>query len=149
MVGPTSQQDVELSALYRDSVITYGDGKVLGILATRTSDHDIRKRATPDENPGNTGNPEQSTNNPSTTNSEPESTNQTDYVYYPSDQSPYKILLYTSTAPRLYDGKDSTYLINNVTLTITTDRRNPEQRTLKVRYNYKGEKVCSNVRRLS
>lgn len=141
MVGPTSQQDVELSALYRDSVITYGDGKVLGILATKTIDHEIRKRATPIENPG----PEQSTNNPSTTDqaNESESTSdQTDYVYYPGDQSPYKILLYTSNPPRLFDGKNSTYLYNNVSLTITTDRRNPEQRTLKVRYNYKGERVC-------
>lgn len=38
------QQDVELSALYRDSVLTYGEGKVLGILATKTTDHLIRKR---------------------------------------------------------------------------------------------------------
>lgn len=145
LVGPTSQQDVELSALYRDSVITYGDGKVLGILATRSTDHDIRKRQATDGNPGNS---DQSANsNAGTTNpaNEPESAvNQTDYVYYPGDQSPYKILLYTSTPPRLYDGKNGTYLYlyNNVSLTITTNTRNSEQRTLKVRYNYKGERVC-------
>lgn len=142
LVGPTTQQDVELSALYRDSVITYGDGKVLGILATRATDHDIRKRQASDANPGN---PEQSTNNnAATTNqaNEPESAdNQTDYVYYPGDQSPYKILLYTSAPPRLYDGKGYTYLYNNVSLTITTNTRNLEQRILKVRYNYKGERV--------
>lgn len=139
MVGPTSQQDVELSALYRDAVITYGDGKVLGILATRTSDHELRKRAVGDESPGQ----ETPTVNtvPATVNTEPEPSNQTDYVYYPGDQSAYKILLYTSSPPRIFDGKNSTYLDNSVPLTITTDRRNPEQRTLKVRYNYK-EKVC-------
>lgn len=134
MVGPTSQQDVELSALYRDAVITYGDGKVLGILATKTSDHEIRKRATPDEAPT------QETSPTTTTNTEPEPSNQTDYVFYPGDQSAYKILLYTSIAPRIFDGKNFTILDNSVPKTITTNQRNPDQRTLKVRYNYK-EKV--------
>lgn len=146
MVGPTSQQDVELSALYRDSAITYGDGKVLGILATRTADHDIRKRATPDENPDNT---EQQSNqvNPNTLNqgnSEPETENQTDYVFYPTnEQQSYKILLYTSAPPKLFDGKNETKLFNNVSLTITTNSRGTNQRILKVRYNYKErERVC-------
>lgn len=132
-----------MSALYRDAVLTYGDGKVLGILATKTSDHDIQKRAIDDENIG-----KETSINPATTimttNSEPEPNNQTDYVYYPGDQSAYKILLYTSSPPRLFDGKNSTILDNSVKTTITTDRRaantNSEQRTLKVRYNYK-EKV--------
>lgn len=142
MVGPTSQQDVELSALYRDSVITYGDGKVLGILATKTTDHSIRKRATPDENPGN---PEQATNQVANTPNqinEPETTTeQTNFVYYPGDQAPYKILLYTSTVPELCDPKNCTKLYNSVSLTITTDRRNDTRHVLKVRYNYKGERV--------
>lgn len=99
----------------------------------------MRKRAVGDESPGQ----ETPTVNtvPATVNTEPEPSNQTDYVYYPGDQSAYKILLYTSSPPRIFDGKNSTYLDNSVPLTITTDRRNPEQRTLKVRYNYK-EKVC-------
>lgn len=122
-------------------MITYGDGKVLGILATRTTDHDIQKRQAPDANPSN---PEQSANNagPANQANEPESAvNQTDYVYYPGDQSPYRILLYTSAPPRLYDGKGYTYLYNNVSLTITTNTRNLEQRILKVRYNFKGDRV--------
>lgn len=136
-MGPSSQQDVELSALYRDAVITYGEGKVLGILATKTSDHEIRKRAAAEE-----------TTQESQTvasNSDSES-NQTDFIYYPGDQSAYKILLYTDSPPRLYDGANYTVLNDKVPTTITTDRRNQnefsEQRTLKVRYNYK-DKVCA------
>lgn len=143
LVGPTSQQDVELSALYRDSVITYGDGKVLGILATRTTDHDIQKRATPDENPEN---PEQPPNqaNPSAANPPDEAeTIQSDYVFYPTNPQSYKILLHTSGPPSIVDGTNITELYNNVSLTITTNSRSTDQRILKVRYNYKGgEKVC-------
>lgn len=135
LVGPTSQQDVELSALYRDAVITYGEGKVLGILATKTTDHVLKKRAVADETT------EKIPANSTISNPEPEPSNQTDYVFYPRDQSANKILLYTSSAPRLFDGKNLTYLDNSVPTTITTDRRLPEQR-LKVRYNYK-EKVSN------
>lgn len=46
LVGPDSQQDIELSALYKDAILTYGEGKVLGILATKSNDHLIRKRQT-------------------------------------------------------------------------------------------------------
>lgn len=135
LVGPTSQQDVELSALYRDAVITYGEGKVLGILATKTSDHEMHKRAVPDEST-----PESQTI-PSVPNAEGDQDNQTDFIYYPGDQSAYKILLYTDSPPRLFDGNNITVLNDKVPTTITTDRRNAnensEQRTLKVRYNYK------------
>lgn len=46
MVGPASQQDIELSALFNDAVLAYGEGKVLGILATKSDihDHEISKR---------------------------------------------------------------------------------------------------------
>lgn len=46
MVGPTSQQDIELAAFYKDAVLSYGEGKVLGILATKSDvhDHEISKR---------------------------------------------------------------------------------------------------------
>lgn len=138
MVGPTSQQDVELSALYRDAVITYGEGKVLGILATKTSDHEMRKRAAPEETTESQTIP----NIPSaTTYPEPDQGNQTEIVYYPGDQSAYKILLYISAPPRLFDGNNLTILNDKVPTTITTDRRNQnensEQRTLKVCHNYK------------
>ncbi|XP_055385139.1 uncharacterized protein LOC129614516 [Condylostylus longicornis] len=45
LVGPASQQDIELGALYRDAVSTYGEGKVLGILSTQAEEnHYIYKR---------------------------------------------------------------------------------------------------------
>lgn len=132
MVGPTSQQDVELSALYRDSVITYGEGKVLGILATKTDDHEIQKRAVPDE-------PQPQEISTTTQTPEIEQSNQTDFIFYP-DKSTYKILLYTSTAPRLFDGTNITTLNANVPTTITTNRRS-DQCALKVQYNYKDDKV--------
>lgn len=145
MVGPTSQQDVELSAIYRDAVITYGEGKVLGILATKTSDHEIRKRAVPDETTQESQTTASTTTTTATISADADETNQTDFIYYPGDQSAYKILMYTDIAPRLYDGTNITVLNNIVPTTITTDRRNQndfsEQRTLKVRYNYK-DKVC-------
>lgn len=135
MVGPTSQQDVELSALYHDAVITYGEGKVLGILATKTSEHEIRKRAvdTTPETPKET-----TTSTTTTTTPEPDQSNENGFTYYPT--SVYKILLYTSSAPVLSYG-NNTIILDNKKTTITTDQKNKnEQRTLKVRYNIK-EKV--------
>lgn len=139
MVGPTSQQDVELSALYRDSVITYGEGKVLGILATRSNDHAIRKRATNDEQPPQEPTP--STSTPTEATQEVQQSNGTDFIYYPGNTTNNKILLYTSAAPILFDGKNKTVLNNDIPLTITT-KRNTDSTTssLSVRYNYKSPK---------
>ncbi|XP_055314885.1 uncharacterized protein LOC129575377 [Sitodiplosis mosellana] len=148
LVGPTSQQDVELSALYRDSVITYGEGKVLGILATRSNDHEIRKRDAVEPTP----------DSPSTTltptTQEIEQSNQTDFIYYPDDKKTYKILLYTSAAPILFDGTNETILNHNVQTYITTDHRSAnenkeEQRTLVVRYNYKDKLTIEYVFNIS
>lgn len=133
LVGPPSQQDVEMSALYRDAVITYGDGKVLGILATKTSDHELRKRAAPEET---------TQENQATTPTPGEPSKQTDFIYYPGDQSANKILLYTDTPPRLFDGTNITVL-NDTAVVVTTDQKG-EQRILNVRYNYKN-KVCSAI----
>lgn len=134
MVGPTSQQDVELSALYRDAVITYGEGKVLGILATRANDHEIRKRAVPDE-------PTQETPATKQTTIETKKSNLTSFVYY-LDTPTYKILLYTSEPPKLFDGNTTTLLNDDVPTTITSNTLNKnEVRTLKVRYNYPVYKV--------
>lgn len=140
LVGPTSQQDVELSALYRDAVITYGEGKVLGILATKTGDHEIRKRAATEE----TNKETQSTTTSSTPDAE--QNNQTDFIYYPSDpKSSNKILMYTDSPPTLFDGTKTIELDNKVPTTITTNKRSindfSEQRALKVQYNFK-DKVC-------
>lgn len=100
-----------MSALYRDSVITYGEGKVLGILATKINDHEIRKRAVPV-----TEEPQPQEISTTTQIPEIEQSNQTDCTYYP-DKSAYKILLYTSSPPRLFDGTNTTTLNSNVPLT--------------------------------
>lgn len=134
LVGPTSQQDVELSALYRDAVITYGDGKVLGILATKTSEHEMRKRAIEPETP-------EAQTPPAPATTEPEPTNVNGYVFYP-EKNIQTVLLYTSSPPRLNIGGNVTALNDSETqTTVTTNRRNSnemgEQRVLKVLYNYR------------
>lgn len=141
MVGPTSQQDVELSALYRDAIITYGEGRVLGILATKTSDHEMRKRAVTNENQEIQSTP--SAPNP-VDNTGSEKKNQTDFVYYGTNPQ-NNILLYTFEQPSLFDGNSIIPLSGNESDTlITTSWRDQnqigEQRRLKVQYKYK-EKV--------
>ena len=46
MTGPVEQQDVEISALYRDAQVNYGKKNILGVLATRNEvvDHSVYKR---------------------------------------------------------------------------------------------------------
>lgn len=128
LVGPTSQQDVELSALYRDAVIAYGEGKVLGILAAKGNNHELMKRAAELD--------ETTTSIPTIrTIIEPTLTEdelQEDFIYY-SEQS-YKILLHTHSPPILTNGSVVTVL-NDTKMTITTNRRSPYVQTLKVRYN--------------
>lgn len=43
-MGPASQQDTELAAIFHDTERTYGKGKVLGILASKSDEHEMRKR---------------------------------------------------------------------------------------------------------
>lgn len=73
LVGAPEQQDIELTAMYRDAVVNYGDRKVLGILASRWDDnHAIKKReaiervSTTSETPEVTVKPEE----------------QSDYIYH-------------------------------------------------------------------
>lgn len=139
LVGPTSQQDVELSALYRDAVITYGDGKVLGILATKQSEHEIRKRAVESETKLETQETQIAPITAAT--AETESTDANGYIYYPEKKS-QTVLFYTSNPPVLYIGSNETPLNDTEQqTTVTTDRRNAnemgEQRALKVLYNYR------------
>lgn len=142
MVGPASQQDVELSALYRDAVVANGEGNVLGILATKSSDHEMRKRAADDETDAS------STTTTTTTTTTPisliepnltEEVRQENFIYYPGEQS-YKILLHTQSPPRLINGSLVTALNDNK-LTITTNQRNQNVKTMKVRYNSKPGQV--------
>lgn len=139
LVGPVSQQDVELTALYRDAVVTNGEGNVLGILATKTSDHEMRKRAAAVEEDPNAS---------STTTTTPialiepnlsEDVLQENFIYYPGEQS-YKILLHTQSPPRIINGSLVTVL-NDPKLTITTNQRNQNVKTMKVRYNSKPGQV--------
>lgn len=59
LVGPTSQQDVEIAALYKDAVLTYGEGKVLGMLATKSDGHHaLRKREADEKSSTTTESPE-------------------------------------------------------------------------------------------
>lgn len=135
LVGPASQQDVEMSALFHDAVIAYGEGKVLGILATKTSDHEIRKRAAVDDASTTT------TPIPFIEPDIPDEMKREDFIYYPADQT-YKILLHTHSPPRLINGSSVTVL-SDTKMTITTNRRNQNSQTLKVRYNSKpGVRYC-------
>lgn len=43
LVGPASQQDVEIAALFKDAQLNYGNN-VLGVLATKWDEHNIYKR---------------------------------------------------------------------------------------------------------
>lgn len=50
MVGPTSQQDTEITALFKDSVTIYGESEVLGMLAYREEEvHYMYKREANEE----------------------------------------------------------------------------------------------------
>lgn len=138
LVGPPLQQDIELSALFNDAELTYGTGKVLGILATKTSDHEMRKRAVPiEENASSTASP--TTTIPATEPPTPESSDDddTDFTYYPTDNSKNQtvnILMHTRSAPILIEGKTRTVLNDKRTM-ITINRNKQNNYILKVRYN--------------
>lgn len=137
MVGPPLQQDIELSALFNDAELTYGSGKVLGILASKTSDHEMRKRAVAVEE--STASPISTTAAPSPTEPVPEPTedDDTDYTYYLTDNSKNQtvnILMHTRSAPVLYEGKTRTVLSDKRTM-ITINRDKQNNYNLIVRYN--------------
>lgn len=72
--GPTSQQDTEITALYKDSVLNYGKGRVLGIFASkRIPPNHIQKREaeTATDTPATTSNPVATTTNLIPTTEEP------------------------------------------------------------------------------
>lgn len=85
--------------MYRDAVNTYGSGKVLGILATKMDDHDIRKREAAAE--------ETSTSSTTTTAISPtDEPIEEDYIY----NAKGKAILYTTIAPILADNESSVEL---------------------------------------
>lgn len=65
LVGPISQQDVEIAALYKDATLTYGEGKVLGILAHQSEHrHGIHKREAEEKPSSTTESPDASDEKP-------------------------------------------------------------------------------------
>lgn len=126
LAGPPSQQDVEISALYRDAMLNYGQEKVLGILATKWNTyHSQDKRhkreaaaqATPvAEGTGSVAEAPSAESNAAavgaaaasgTVSSTPVSTTeepmQENYIYYDAG----KTILYTTSAPILKIGENS------------------------------------------
>lgn len=132
LVGPTSQQDVELSALYRDAVLANGDGNVLGVLAAKSNEQ-RRKRDT-NENPDSSSSTSATAPTVTSESSSNESDRQTKFVYYP-EKAAFKILLQTDKAPRLLNGSSRNILDSNKTtdLVTTTDQRVPNVKILKIK----------------
>lgn len=142
LIGPSSQQDIEMAALYRDASITYGSGKVLGILSTNDVSHVLRKRdaeVVPVDQPVD----------PITTATSIEQASdgekqKTDFVFYPIDSAAYKILLYTQLPPTLKNGSD-TLVLDDTKTTMTTNKRGEAVKTLKVRYNSQARPVSKMI----
>lgn len=129
LVGPTSQQDVELSALYRDAVLANGDGNVLGILATKANEQRMKRET--NENPDSGSTTTATAPIVTTESNSNESDRQTKFVYYPETGAAYKILLQTDVAPRLYNGSFRDILDSSNF--VTTDQRLPNAKFLKIK----------------
>ncbi|GAB0087397.1 uncharacterized protein DMENIID0001_016940 [Sergentomyia squamirostris] len=114
LVGPPSQCDSELATLFRNAEQTYGEGKVLGILASNVEDsHEIRKREAAE--------PITSTVSPNPT----EEPMEEGFVYYLKD----KALMYTTSAPILTlsdnntnDGEPTVYNLKSHGALMVDDR---------------------------
>lgn len=130
LVGPTSQQDVEMSALYRDAVLANGDGNVLGILATKANEQRMKRES--NENPDNTSTTIATTPIVTSELGSNESNGQNKFVYYPEPGAAYKILLQTHNAPRLFNGSYRN-ILDSSNLVVTTDQRLPNAKFLKVK----------------
>lgn len=93
LVGSAAQQDVELSALYRDSIANYGDRKVLGILANRWDEyhHELHKRKAR----AATGGDDSTSTTPATGPTEEPEVD--DAIYYKEGKG----LMYITSAPEL------------------------------------------------
>uniref|UniRef100_A0A6B2EJP3 Putative vacuolar h+-atpase v0 sector accessory subunit s1 ac45 n=1 Tax=Phlebotomus kandelakii TaxID=1109342 RepID=A0A6B2EJP3_9DIPT len=92
LVGPPSQCDSELATLFRNAELTYGEGKVLGILASNVEDnHEMRKREITEATTTPLPNP---TDEPM----------EDGFVYYLKD----KAIMYTTIAPVLIINDNTT-----------------------------------------
>lgn len=128
LVGPTSQQDVELSALYRDAVLANGDGNVLGILATKVNEQRMKRETSENSDSSSSTTVTAPVTSESSSN---ESDQQTKFLYYPETGAAYKILLQTDKAPRLFNGSFRNVLDSSNKL-VTTDQRHPNAKFLKI-----------------
>lgn len=102
-----------MSAIFNDAVNIYGSGKVLGILAIKSDDHDIRKREA-------TVSTIADIEEPTTTVSPTEEPIKKDYEYIHEG----KMMLYTTSAPVLFDNGSNTTLEYHGL--VTTDERKDE-----------------------
>lgn len=119
-MGSPNQQDAEIASLFNEAILNYGNGRVLGILATYNDDHSIEKRdvdlsstLSPSTTPSSfstTPSPEENTNNTNTTDN-----NCDDCVYYKEG----KAILHTKFSPELEIRKEIINGTNNRTEWIT------------------------------
>lgn len=49
LIGGASEQDTEMDEIYKNAIRKHGAGNVLGILATKSDNHDIYKRQVIDD----------------------------------------------------------------------------------------------------
>lgn len=114
LVGPISQQDIEMTALFRDAESTYGRGNVLGILGSKLDSHAIYRREADDIATLSSSPSPDSTNIPTT--EEPMVEN---YVY----QVKGKAMLYTTSPPVLRNGDTNTTIVLKSHGLVTNDER--------------------------
>ncbi|KAJ6637645.1 V-type proton ATPase subunit S1 [Pseudolycoriella hygida] len=94
LIGEASEQDTEIDEIYKNAIKKYGAGKVLGILATKSDNHDIYKR----ENKEN----KESKDDSSTVSPTVPPTDETmkeNLVYMQQG----KVILYMTVAPKLFE----------------------------------------------
>uniref|UniRef100_A0A336MJL6 CSON000946 protein n=1 Tax=Culicoides sonorensis TaxID=179676 RepID=A0A336MJL6_CULSO len=109
LVGDGIQQDVEMTSLYKDAILNYGEGNVLGILASR---YDIgpetqsRRRRAADE-PSSTANPTD----------EPVENN---YIYVAQNK---KGLIWTDEPPLLKLGPNKSIELTSHTIATADERK--------------------------
>ncbi|XP_063701183.1 uncharacterized protein LOC134831393 [Culicoides brevitarsis] len=106
LFGDGLQQDIELTALFKDAIKNYGEGKVLGIMATRTNiiQEQMRVRRAADA---------------STTDTPTEEPVQNNYIYIAKNRG----LIWTAEPPVLKIGPNKSYELTTHTVATTDERK--------------------------
>jgi len=94
LIGGASEQDTEIDEIYKNAIRKHGEGNVLGILATKSDNHDIYKREAEETSP------------PLPTISPTEEPMNENFLYYEQG----KAILYTTSAPKLIENGTSANL---------------------------------------